>query len=63
MLDYILNASKDKDCVIVYMTGHGITQRRIHIYKLDDKTVKAWCYLRGGIRTFRKEAILSAKMI
>jgi predicted DNA-binding transcriptional regulator YafY len=60
MLDYILNASKDKDCVIIYMTDHGISQRRIHIYKLTDTTVKAYCYLRKSMRTFKKDAILSA---
>lgn len=63
MLDYILSASKDKDCVIIYMTDHGISQRKIHIYELSETTVKAWCYLRRAVRTFRKDAILSAAMI
>lgn len=63
MLDYILNNSKDKDCVIIYMSSKEITQRKIHIYTVDDHYVKAFCYLKGEMRTFHKEGILSAKLM
>lgn len=63
MLDYILNASKDKDCVIVYMSGHGISQRKIYIFELSDKYVKAYCYLRKSVRMFKRDGILSAALV
>lgn len=63
MWDYILNASKDKDCVIIYMTDQGISQRKIHIYQLNETTIKAYCYLRKAMRTFRRDAILSAALV
>lgn len=63
MLDYILNNSKDKDCVIIYMAGDEITQRKIHVYKVEEEYIKAFCYQKGDIRTFRKDKILSAALI
>jgi len=60
MVDYVLNASKDKDCVIVYMKGEQITQRKIHIFGIDEEHVKAYCYLRKEPRVFLKKNILAA---
>ena len=60
MLDYILNNSKDKDCVIIYMTGNKITKRKIHIYKIDDSYIMAYCHLKHEMRTFKRDGILSA---
>jgi predicted DNA-binding transcriptional regulator YafY len=62
MLEYILNHAKDKDCDIIYMSGDEITQRRIHIYKVENDYIKAFCYQRGDMRTFRKDKILSAAL-
>lgn len=63
MFDYVLNASKDKDCVIVYMTGHEISQRKIHILTLTETSIKAYCYLRKGVRTFKRDSILAAALV
>lgn len=63
MLDFILNASKNKDCIIIYMTDHGISRRMIHIYALSEEYVRAYCYLRKSIRTFKKDGILSAALV
>lgn len=60
MVDYVLNASKDKDCFIIYMKGTEITLRKIHITGIDANHVRAYCYLRKGPRVFLKENILSA---
>jgi predicted DNA-binding transcriptional regulator YafY len=44
------------------MSGDEITQRRIHIYKVENDYIKAFCYQRGDMRTFRKDKILSAAL-
>ncbi|HEY8422596.1 MAG TPA: hypothetical protein VIL05_12805 [Thermoclostridium sp.] len=60
MVDYVLNASKDKDCLIIYMKGTEITQRKIHVIGIDADHVRAYCYLRNGPRVFLKKNILAA---
>jgi predicted DNA-binding transcriptional regulator YafY len=62
MTNYVLNASKDKDCFIIYMKGNEITQRKIHVMEITEDYVRAWCYLRNEPRLFRKENILSASL-
>ncbi len=63
MINYVLNASKDKDCFIIYMKGNEITQRKIRVIEITNDYVRAWCYLRNEPRVFRKENILSASLI
>lgn len=63
MVNYVLNASKDKDCFIIYMKGNEITQRKIRVMEVTEDYVRAWCYLRNEPRLFRKENILSASLV
>lgn len=47
--------------VVFYMDGNQqITQRFIRVLKMDDTRVLAYCYYRKGVRTFKRENILSA---
>lgn len=62
MVDYVLNASKDKDCFIIYLKGTEITQRKIHITQIDTDYIRAYCYLRKEPRVFLKKNILSASL-
>ena len=64
MVSYILKMSKElgMPVTIVYQKGSELTQRRIKVLDQDETCVKAFCYLRNGKRTFRKENILSASL-
>ena len=44
---------------IIYQGRKEITQREIRIMKLMDKDIEAYCFLRHGIRHFKKENILA----
>lgn len=46
--------------VIIYNGKGGISQRRIFIRAADNETITAYCTAKKGIRTFKKENILSA---
>ncbi|WP_291574215.1 hypothetical protein [Clostridium sp. UBA4548] len=52
-----------KVITIMYMKNSEITQRKIKVLKIKDKEIEAFCYLRQGIRHFRKESILAAEYI
>ncbi|SDN46929.1 hypothetical protein SAMN04488137_4571 [Fictibacillus solisalsi] len=45
---------------IVYLANNGsITQRTILINEIEESFIKAYCYSRKAIRTFKKEHILA----
>lgn len=44
----------------MYMKGLKITQRRIQVLKMDNKTIKALNIDKGQPKTFKIENILSA---
>lgn len=47
---------------MIYMDSQDrCTQRIIYVKELDDKQVRAFCTLRGQLRTFRLENILSVQ--
>lgn len=62
MIDHILEASLENHqvIVIIYQKGNEITKRKIRVIRITDNDVEAYCYLRGQIRHFKKENILSA---
>lgn len=46
---------------IIYMTDDGqITKRRVRVYKCDNNSFTAYCYLRKSVRTFKLENVLAA---
>lgn len=62
MLDNILKSSQEQHRIItiMYQGGEGITQRDIRVIDMDDQKIRAMCYLRNGLRIFRKDGILAA---
>lgn len=62
MFDHVLKASLEKQCLItiIYQKGIEITERNIKVFEISKDKVKAFCYLRGEMRVFKKENILSA---
>lgn len=65
MYDNYLKASLEahKAINIMYMKNSEITQRKIKVLKIRDEDIEAFCYLRHGIRHFRKENILAVEYI
>lgn len=49
--------------MIIYHRGMDISQRKILVKELNYGSIKAYCYLRRGIRNFSYENILSAAKI
>lgn len=62
MIGYILKASLENGRIItiVYRKGDELTQRDIKILAIEGERIKAHCYLRGSIRIFSFNNILSA---
>jgi len=62
MIDYVLKASHDENRIItiIYQKGNVITKRNIRVLSMDEYTIKAYCYLRHGVRVFRRKNILAA---
>lgn len=62
MVDYFLRASMDRNIIIniIYSSGDKITQRNIRVFNIQGGSVKAFCYKRDQIRSFKIENILSA---
>lgn len=62
MFDYELKTSliEHKIINIMYLKGEEITLRKIRVLKISDSDIEAYCYLRHGIRHFRKDNILAA---
>jgi len=50
-----------KVITIMYMKKTEITQRKIKVLKINDEDIEAYCYLRQGIRHFKKDNILAAQ--
>ncbi|MGI4993368.1 BRCT domain-containing protein [Halobacteriovorax sp. GFR7] len=57
----ITNSSKVKEIIsFIYEDASGNkTTREITAYNIDDEYIKGFCHLRGEIRTFRKDRIVS----
>ncbi|MCX8129448.1 MAG: hypothetical protein N3I35_05030 [Clostridia bacterium] len=64
MINHILKASLDRNLTIsiVYQKGSELTQRDIKVIGIDEKSIKAFCFLRNQLRVFSKENILSASL-
>ncbi|WP_055667356.1 hypothetical protein [Desnuesiella massiliensis] len=62
MFDYELKTSLSEHKIIniMYLKGEEITLRKIRVLKINNSDIKAYCYLRHGIRHFRKDNILAA---
>lgn len=47
--------------VLFYMDEkRNVTQRLVHVIKINDNKIVAYCFLRKQVRTFRIDHILSA---
>jgi hypothetical protein len=44
----------------MYAKGEEITIRNIKVHQIEGDSIKAFCYLRGERRVFKKENILTA---
>lgn len=64
MLDYVLiySLEKGKKINIRYKKDNKVTLRDIKVLKIQNDDIKAYCYLRHEIRSFKKGNILSAIM-
>lgn len=64
MIQYVLKYSLDNrfPVTIIYQKGLEINQRRIQVIKIESGTILAYCYYKKGIRSFKKESILSAQI-
>lgn len=62
MIDHIISYSFDnhKPIDIIYMKGMEITKRRIRVFKIEHKLIKAIDIDKGEIRSFKIDSILSA---
>ena len=62
MYEKILKDSLERNWIvtIVYQKGEEITQRNIEVKSIDDKKVRAYCYLRHQTRVFDLDNILAA---
>jgi predicted DNA-binding transcriptional regulator YafY len=63
MVEYVLKNSLTQHNIITIMyqtKDNKISQRDIKVMKVEDNNIEAYCYLRHGIRRFRKENILAA---
>lgn len=48
---------------VIYMNSKGqMSQRTIRVLAVTDQYVKAYCYARKQIRTFKRENILSGQL-
>ncbi|GAB6088326.1 hypothetical protein [Alkaliphilus crotonatoxidans] len=64
MIDYVLKYSLNNrfPVFIIYQKGIEINQRKIQVFKMEGASVLAYCYLKRGIRSFKRESILSAQI-
>ncbi len=63
MMEHILKSSLEQGSIItiIYAKENVITKRNICVLGIDSTHVKAYCYLRGQNRVFKKENILAAE--
>jgi predicted DNA-binding transcriptional regulator YafY len=62
MIEHIIKASMDRGWIItiIYSGSAGISERNIKVLEIHGNNIKAYCYLRKQVRSFRIENILSA---
>jgi hypothetical protein len=62
MMEHVLRVSFERNWIItiMYEKAGEITMRNIKVLQMDEDTIKAFCYLRGEQRKFKKKNILSA---
>lgn len=63
MMKYLLLTSLEQHTpiVIMYMTSDRvITDRLVIVRHIHDDWIKAYCFKRGGMRTFKRENIIAA---
>ena len=53
---------EDKPAIVVYQGKNGISQRRVYVRKITEQSVTVYCMQKKGIRVFRAEGILAAKI-
>ncbi|WP_192929769.1 hypothetical protein [Alkaliphilus serpentinus] len=49
--------------IIIYHKGLEISQRKILVKEINNRNIKAYCYLRRSIRNFSYDNILSVAQI
>lgn len=56
---------EEEKCIdMIYINQQGeFTQRIIKVLEIQEHYIKAFCFMRKGKRTFKKENILSVSMI
>ena len=64
MRDFVLRYSLDQQRIISirYKKEEKIELRKIKVLKIHEEDIKAYCYLRHGVRSFKINNILSAIM-
>lgn len=64
MIEHILRTSLERNRIatIIYMKHNQITIRNIKVLETGSDSVKAYCFLRKQLRTFKKQNILSAEL-
>ncbi|MGE5632092.1 MAG: hypothetical protein ACM3TR_13485 [Caulobacteraceae bacterium] len=62
MVEHILRASLEGKRVvsIIYMSEKGISERNIRVVSIDGENIRAYCYLKNEMRSFKLSNILSA---
>jgi predicted DNA-binding transcriptional regulator YafY len=61
----LLLSLEEQRCIdMIYINNNGeITQRMIKVLEIQEKHIKAFCFMRKGKRTFKKENVLSVSVI
>lgn len=57
MTAYVLDHAKDKDIILMYESGKGITERKVHVVSVDDQFIRT--YSNGQWRTFARNRVLA----
>lgn len=62
MVEHILRASLEGKRVvsIIYMSEKGISERNIRVVSIDGENIRAYCYLKNEMRSFKLSNVLSA---
>lgn len=53
---------EDKPAIVIYEGAKGISQRRVYVRKITEQSVTVYCMQKKGLRVFRSDGILSAKI-
>jgi len=57
-----ISIERNRPLKIIYQSEKGITQRTIRINSVQGNMIKAYCYTKGGYRTFYIDRILAAEI-